>query len=271
MRGTSAASLEEVIARAQERCRVGLTPLDRVAEQLFAVADTIDSSNQLIRLLSDGGQAQDVKFSAVRHLLRERVCQEVLAIVLDAVAHRWAEQADLVEALERVGVIALLSLAEKEGDLDAVEDELFQLYRAIDSSRELAFALDDARRGGEERIAIIHRLIDGDASHVTRLLAERAVAHRGDRRPAQRILDLAEIASERRQRILAVVTSARPLTEQQLGRVSGILERIYGRAVQINTQVEDGLVGGLRISVGDDLYDASVLARVLEARARLAA
>ena len=39
----------------------------------------------------------------------------------------------------------------------------------------------------------------------------------------------------------------------------------------MNLQVDPDVVGGLRIQVGDDLYDATVLARLSRARSQLVA
>jgi len=68
---------------------------------------------------------------------------------------------------------------------------------------------------------------------------------------------------------MAVVESSRPLSEQQVSRLGAILARSYGREVQMNLEVSADVVGGLRVHVGDDLYDATVLARLAQARAHL--
>ena len=76
-------------------------------------------------------------------------------------------------------------------------------------------------------------------------------------------------ASERRRRSFASVASAMPLDEAQQARLGALLAGIYGREIHINLQVDPDVVGGLRIQVGDDLYDATVLARLSRARAQL--
>ncbi|MGP9693282.1 F0F1 ATP synthase subunit delta [Brachybacterium sp. AOP25-B2-12] len=270
MRGTSAASLHEVVRDAETSFRGSAVPLEQTADELFSVARAIDDSNQLIRLLSDGGRPADVKRAAAQELFGSRVSAPVLAIVLDVVAHRWSQQVDIIDALERLGFVALLTRAENEGHLERVEEELFQLSRLIETTPALSTVLDDARERPLERAAIINRLLVGKVDPVTLRLARQAVTRSEDVRPARRVLDLAEFASERRRRLLAVVSTARPLSPAQTERLSAVLTRIYGRAVQINSEITPDVVGGLRIQVGDDLFDATVLARLAKARERVA-
>lgn len=271
MRGTSAESLREVVSAAETRLASQDAPLEQTAEDLFSVARVIDSSNRLIRVLSDGGRAPQLKQDAARSLLGDKVPDVVLEIVLDVVGRRWSQQEDILDALERVGVGALLMRAEREDRLGLVEEQLFQLSRLIEQSPQLSTALDDARDRPSERADLMGRLLDGRADPITVLLARQAVGRRSDTKPAQRVLELARIASERRQRLLAIVSTAHPLSEAQLERLTRILTRTYGREVQLNVETDPAVVGGLRIQVGDDLYDATVLARLAQARERLAA
>lgn len=270
MRGTSAASLSEVVQNAEQSFRDDGAPLEQTAEELFSAARVIDSSNQLVRLLSDGGRVPEAKRTAVQDLFAARVSPVALSILLDVVSHRWSEQKDLLDALERVGVMALLLRAEREGALERVEEELFQFSRLISTSPQLSTAMDDARERPQERAEVVQRLLTGKADQVTVLLACQAVRRRSESKPARRVLELAEFASQRRRRLLAIVTSARPLTSSQLERLGEILDRIYGRQVQMNVETSPDVVGGLRIQVGDDLYDATVLSRLAHARERLA-
>ncbi|SLM93901.1 F0F1 ATP synthase subunit delta [Brachybacterium nesterenkovii] len=270
MRGTSAASLREVVEAAEHTFRTADAPLEQTADELFSALEVIDGSNQLLRLLSDGGLPASVKQQAARELFGSRIGQAALSVVLDVVGRRWSEQEDVLDALERVGVVALLEQASRSGSLERVEEELFQVSRLIDATPELSEAFDDARERPAERAGVLGRLLSGRVDPITLSLATQAVARRSEAKPSRRVLELAEYASERRGRLLAVVTSARPLTEQQSARLGAILDRIYGRPVQMNVEVSSDVVGGLRIQVGDDLYDATVLSRLAQARERLA-
>lgn len=270
MRGTSAVSLRDVVREASDALRADDVSRERVADELFRAADVIDSSSRLVRLLSDAGQEPAVKESAAQRLFAEHVTAPTLGIIRSIVTRAWSEQEDILDALEQVGAIALFEQADSEGALQEVEEQLFQLSRLVDGNPELVQTLDGAREDSALRTRLVGSLLEGRAHRITTQLAVRAVERTTEEKPSRRIFEFAEFAAEQRRRLLAVVSTARPLTEQQQQRLASILAGIYGREVQMNFEVAEDVVGGLRINVGDDLYDATVLSRLGRARARLA-
>lgn len=56
----------------------------------------------------------------------------------------------------------------------------------------------------------------------------------------------------------AQVSSAYPLTDEQLGEIVATLEGRFGRKVQATVAVEPELIGGVSIRIGDEVMDASV-------------
>ena len=269
MRGTSARSLSEALTHAATVQRADGVDLPALARELFEITDVIDSSNRAVRLLSDRGRAVEVKQAALRGILEGRVSSQALELALDAVSRHWSEQEDLLDALELLGLSALLTRAEHEGALEQVEDELVQVSRMIGDSVELTAALDDARDTPDHRSRIIHAVLEGHAHHLTIAIADRAVRRTSEAKPAHRIDAFARFAAALRSQRLAVVQTAHPLSPQQTDRLRGILERIYGSTLQLSVDVVPDLLGGLRIQVGDDLYDSTVLARLAKARTHL--
>jgi len=98
---------------------------------------------------------------------------------------------------------------------------------------------------------------------------QAATAPRGIR--TEQALDhYLEAAAARRRQLVAEVVAASPLTEAQRERLSASLRRIYGRDIRINLDVDPEVLGGLRIQVGGELIDSTVLARLHDARRTLA-
>ena len=69
----------------------------------------------------------------------------------------------------------------------------------------------------------------------------------------------------------AVVTSAVPLEQADLRAVRTRLEEMTGDRVELTTLVDDGLIGGLRVRIGDRLIDGSVRGRLERLRGQLIA
>ncbi|WP_058234261.1 F0F1 ATP synthase subunit delta [Devriesea agamarum] len=269
MRGVSADSLHQVMSQADAVLSAPDTDLITCGRELFEIASLIDSTNRLLRLLSDSGRDGDLKASVAQKLLEGRVCPVALDLTLALVRRRWSQQDDLLDALECVGATCLLLKAEREDALGTVEDELFRVSRTIDSSPELSAAFDETRDRPEVRLSIVKSLLAGRAHEVTQLLVQQAVTYGTDRKASRRVLDMLAIAAERRQRLVALVTSATPLTTAQQERLGKILGGIYGREVHMSLELSPDVIGGLRIQVGNDLYDATVLSRLHTARRSL--
>ncbi|WP_265521898.1 F0F1 ATP synthase subunit delta [Oerskovia flava] len=269
MRGTSGASL----AAAQERFEPVLRSAGEeslaLGQQLFTMTAALDGSATLRRSLADPSRTGEDKAALVAALLRDGFDERVVDLVSGLVRSRWSSDMDLVDATERLGVDAILASAESRGALERVEDELFRVSRALIGQREARRVLSDGSTAPARRAALVESVLAGRADPVTRVLAERATADLRGRRFVATLGWFGDIAAERRKRLVAAVTTGSMLSTAQLERLSGLLERAYGRAVQLNVTVDPAVIGGLRIQVGPDVVDSTVLSRLADARRRL--
>lgn len=269
MRGTSGASLAEAQERFEPVLRSAGTEAQALGEQLFTVVAALDGSGALRRSLADPSRAGDDKARLVAGVLTG-FDERVVDLTSGVARSRWSADADLVDALERLGLDAVLASAEARGALETVEDELFRLTRVLVGQREVRRVLSDPTTQPERRAALIDTLVGGKVDAVTQALARRATTVLRGRRFVPTLTWYGSIAAERRERLVAAVTSASILTEAQRTRLSALLERAYGRAVQLNVTVDPAVIGGLRIQVGADVVDSTVLSRLADARRRLA-
>lgn len=235
---------------------------EQVGDELLAVSRALQGNPALRRLLSESSSEPAGRADLVHRLLDGKVGDRTLQLVLDAVRRQWASGADLAEAVERLGRTALFASAEREGRLDTVEDELFRFARIVESSPELSVVLDDPAGDPEGRTRVVEQLLSGRADGLTvRLL--RSIS--GSTRPGSftnRVHELVAQAAERREQLVAQVTSAVALDESQQQRLSTALERIYGRPVVVHAEVDPALLGGLRVAVGDEVIDGSAAGRL---------
>jgi F-type H+-transporting ATPase subunit delta len=72
-----------------------------------------------------------------------------------------------------------------------------------------------------------------------------------------------------RDRHAARVESAAPLASEARAAVQASLARVYGTGVEASFEENSGLIGGMRIKVGSDVYDGSVRAKLAALQARL--
>jgi F-type H+-transporting ATPase subunit delta len=78
-----------------------------------------------------------------------------------------------------------------------------------------------------------------------------------------------ELLRSERGIVLAEVRTALPLEDAQRRSVEGRLGELTGEQVEMNEVVDESLIGGIAVRIGDRLYDASVRNRLERLRARL--
>ena len=69
----------------------------------------------------------------------------------------------------------------------------------------------------------------------------------------------------------AVVYSAFPLDAAALADLGATLEKRFGRKLNLSVQLDEALIGGVRVVVGDEVLDTSVQARLEQMKAALTA
>lgn len=81
---------------------------------------------------------------------------------------------------------------------------------------------------------------------------------------------MSKLAAARRDRAVAVVTSAVPLTDGQKQRLGAALAKLYGRQMHLNLDVDPTVLGGISVRVGEEVIDGTITERLAEASRRLA-
>ncbi|HEX6262407.1 MAG TPA: ATP synthase F1 subunit delta [Actinomycetota bacterium] len=173
------------------------------------------------------------------------------------------------EAEVRAYAEAILVMAEAEGVLEEVEDELFRFTRAVEQQTGLREALTDPALPSDRKRAVIRDLLGGKASDATVNLLE-LIVEQGRARELTAIAErLVALAAERRRRAVAEVRTAVPLAEEQRSRLAEALGRATGRAVEVRVIVDPSVIGGVYARVGDQVFDGTVRRRLELARERL--
>lgn len=269
------AASREALARAEEKL-LGIaeagseSELRTLGEHLFAVVGLLSGEAPLRRALADASADPSRRERLLRKLVEGKVSAQALDVLLSAVSQRWSSPRELVDGLEALARTALLVAAERAGRLDTVEDELFRFGRIVAGDGELERVLSDPLAPIDGKLSLVRELIGGKVDEITVTLVEKLVSFPRGRRAVAGLEELADLAAKRRQRSVAQVTTAVPLTEQQQNQLSVTLDRIYARPIALHLEVDPTIMGGLVIRVGDEVIDGSAAGRLEELRRRLA-
>ncbi|WP_055547697.1 F0F1 ATP synthase subunit delta [Streptomyces sp. NBRC 110028] len=264
----------EALAAARERfdALMDNTSVDAgvAADELAAVTALLDREVSLRRVLTDPAQSGEGKAELARRLLSGQVGGEVLDLVSGMVRSRWSRSRDLADAVEELASSADLVAAQRAGALDDVEDELFRFGRIISSSSELRSALADRRASGTAKAGLVRELLGGRADRVTERLVVRLVTQPRGRSLEAGLDELSRLAAARRDRMVAVVTSAVPLSDRQKERLGAALAALYGHQVHLNLDVDPEVLGGVVVRIGDEVINGTIADRLEEASRRMA-
>ncbi|MFD7965989.1 F0F1 ATP synthase subunit delta [Streptomyces zaomyceticus] len=242
----------------------------KLADELAAVTALLHREVSLRRVLTDPAQSGEAKAELAQRLLSGQVGGETADLVSGMVRSRWSRSRDLVDAAEELANIADLTAAQKAGTLDGVEDELFRFGRIVSSSPELRSALTDKAATATAKGELLRSLLGGKAHATTERLVGRLVTQPRGRSLEAGLESLSKLAAARRNRMVAVVTSAVPLSDQQKQRLGAVLAKLYGRDMHLNLDVDPSVLGGITVQVGDEVINGSIAERLEEATRRLA-
>lgn len=250
--------------------RSSAADLASLADQLTQVTALLDREGGFRRALADSSAEPDRRQALFDRVLGRQLDARTADLLRPLVRERWSSARDLSDAVELLGHRAALGVAERDGNLDDVEDELFRFGRILEAEPRLRQALEDRSMPVERRIALLDRLVGDRVGGTTRRLLERAVTAPRGQHLEHTVTGLVELAAARRERYVAYVTAPAPLTAEQERRLSAALARIYGRQVSVQVGVDPELLGGLVARVNDEIIDGSVLTRLQGLRHRLA-
>lgn len=262
------AALTEAFDNVAGRLREpGLTTL---ADELTSVVRLLVAEPILTRHLAEPSDNPQAKIGLVDELLSDKLDSHTLELLRTAVSQRWSTDADLLVGIEHIARLALLKLAEVNGEVDEVEDQLFRFGRILDSQPKLTALLSDYTIPADRRVALLDKVLEGDdVNQTAKALLEQTVTLLRGERADEAVLDLAELAVARRGEIVAHVTAAADLSDAQRTRLTEVLTRIYGHPVAVQLHVDPDLLGGLSITVGDEVIDGSIASRLAAAESQL--
>ena len=180
------------------------------------------------------------------------------------VGERWSSADEMLAGIEDIGIRVIAA-----GSSDAIESELFTIARAVAANPDLELALSAKRGGAEAKRALVGAVLKG-ASDATTEIVRHLVSQPRGRRIRALLSDAQVIVADQKGRGIAIVTVANPIDSAQRDRIEKVLRARFGREHHIDEIVDDSIVGGFTVQVGNDTIDASIRSRLTELSSKLA-
>lgn len=244
----------------------GLTSL---ADDLASVVKLLRREVRLTRHLGDPSLDSAHKVQLAERLLSGKVSDSALDILRSAVSQRWSSTSDLTRGIQHVARLALLVRAERDDQIEEVEDELFRFSRILDSEPRLITLLSEYTTPVDGRISLLNSVLSRRASKNAADLLRQTIELLHGERADEAVRELANLAVSRRGEVVAHVSAAAELNAAQYDRLTELLTRIYGHPVSLQLAVNPALLGGLTIAVGDEVIDGSLASKLASAETHL--
>lgn len=235
----------------------------RIGNEMFTITSVLDGNLSLERALTDPSRPTEDKVTLLKNLLGDNAHPMTLEMMSDLVDRRWSRASDIANAAEDFGVDAMMYYADATDTTLKVAIELAQLHSALLNLPVVRAKLYDEHATSEARVKFFHQLFDGKGlNRVTMRLAEHATCNLRRRRYLETIQWLINKFSRHMGESMVTVTTAAPLTESQIKRLIEVYSAKAGRKVHINSVVDPSVIGGMRVQVGDEVTDNTVVAQL---------
>jgi F-type H+-transporting ATPase subunit delta len=174
-----------------------------------------------------------------------------------------------MEEIAQVYARSVFEVAKERGTLDAVREQLGQFADALDENRDLATFFFSPYFSTKEKEEALDRLLEDADPALVNLLKVLIENHR---MPAifriRRELD--RLWEEENKRLPVQITSAVPLDDATVERVGREIGEQTGREVELTTNVDPDVLGGIVLRVGNQILDASIRNRLDQLRRQVA-
>ncbi len=174
-----------------------------------------------------------------------------------------SEPASISAGIAERYATAIFEIAQENNDLDGLENSINDLGAALAESADLRTLIQSPLISRADQEAAIIAVADkmGLAPVMKNALALMAEKRRLFVVP-QLIAALRAKLAEARNEVTADVVTAKPLTKAQTEKLAKVLSERVGKTVNVNTTVDENLIGGLVVKVGSKMIDTSIRSKL---------
>ena len=242
----------------------------QVGTELFLIVDQLDAERSLRVAVADTSLEPSQREGIISEVFGDKIAEPTKEILTSATSQEWSTPREFRTGLIGFGRRALMLGAEAQGQLEQVEDELYQLSVLLERESELTQLLSDRTATPAQKRGLMASVIYGKVTMFTEALALQVIG-RSEHNPVDDLAALAEQVAELRGKSVARVVAAEELSSTQREALAQKLENIYGREMAVHAEVDPSLLGGMIIRVGDEEIDGSTRGKLTRLRTDLAA
>ena len=265
----------------------GTAALGAMAADLEAIEQLVLANEQLRAALTDTAVHGPARRAVVLDLLDGKVTPEArrlaayaamavpapevataLGWVSTRVRHLAEGQDDelglsLLQSRQRVGGYAAAVHEDMTtAELESLEDDLFRFARIVASTPALRAALSDRELDVAARQGVVTQLLQGKVPPATLALARFAVTGGRARDIVGTLEFLVELTAQARGWRIARVVAAAPIEDAQRSELADSLGTLAGGPVELQVEVNESLLSGALIRIGDLQVDATARGRI---------
>jgi F-type H+-transporting ATPase subunit delta len=157
---------------------------------------------------------------------------------------------------------SLIELAKERGVLEQVKGDIVMFKEAADGSRDLAVMLKSPIVSHHTKAVILRKIFGGKVHEMTSLFFD--IVCRKNRESVLR--SVAEAFLHQYNEVKGIqrakVVSAVPLTSDARAKLEQVIASMSGKTVELSESVDESLIGGYVLTVGDRQIDDSVKGRL---------
>jgi F-type H+-transporting ATPase subunit delta len=238
------------------------------AQALFEMMFALEMHPLLARKLTDPNRSDKDKQTLAKKVMQS-IKSEKLAveIVSELITQKWSKPDDLRLAIGEFGFASCIIALQDFTQLKAIEQDLFEvivsqkdLMKADLATVRLCEFLSSPTRPIYSRIALIEELFQANQNSsklhsISILLAKYAASVLYGGKYLSSLQQIAQkVAETRSVRVVDVITAVNP-DAKQIERLEKLCQAKYNADIQLNVVVDKSVLGGLKISVNNEVFD----------------
>ena len=202
-------------------------------------------------------------------MISQKACSAAFCVISCAFCICWSEFVIPVAILGKYAR-SLAEVAIEQNIEDKVSADLLMFAEVFSAVPDMRKVFDSPAIPRGEKEKLLDALLDEHPITATAANFLRVLLERNRMRSFRNILELfLEIVNKRKEIVSARIVAAVPLNRDNVGRIEKRFGSITGKTVKASTvEIDEDLLGGIVVSVGNTVYDGSIRTQLAEMKRR---